>query len=143
MRSNRHQKTGLLPLTIALTGALGIVLAAAAGKDEWKAPADAVAKKNPVAVSDESLATGKEAYDGQCADCHGATGKGDGKKAGEMKKEEKEAMKPFKDPSITKQSDGELYWKIAEGKKPMPSGKKLMDEDEMWSVVNYIRTLMK
>jgi mono/diheme cytochrome c family protein len=142
MRSIR-QLTWLTVLTIVSTAALGAMLAVAAGKEEWKAPPAEAAKKNPVPVNDESLAAGKEAYEGQCADCHGATGKGDGKKVGEMKKEEKDRMLPLTDPSIVKQSDGELFWKISEGKKPMPAGKKLMDENEIWSVVNYMRTFKK
>jgi mono/diheme cytochrome c family protein len=128
---------------IVATLTLGAVLAVAAGKEEWNAPAADAAKKNPVAVDDESLAAGKEAYDGQCADCHGSSGKNDGKKVAEMKKEEKDRMVPLTDASVAKQSDGELFWKISEGKKPMPAGKKLMDDNEMWSVVNYIRTFTK
>src|SRR5437016_12549164 len=37
--------------------------------------------KNPVAATPESLATGKRLYDRLCADCHGATGRGDGEKS--------------------------------------------------------------
>jgi mono/diheme cytochrome c family protein len=139
MRSIR-QLSWLPVFTIVSTAVLGTMLAVAAGKEEWKVPPAEAAKKNPVPVNDESLAAGKESYDGQCTDCHGASGKNDGKKVAEMKKEEKDRMTPLTDPSVAKQSDGELFWKIAEGKKPMPSGKKLMDDDEMWSIVNYIRT---
>ena len=141
--TSTRQRIWLPALTIVATIALGAILAVAAGKEEWKAPADAAAKKNPVAVDDDSLAAGKEAYDGQCADCHGASGKNDGKKIAEMKKEEKDRMTMLTDPSIAKQTDGELFWKISEGKKPMPAGKKLMEEKEIWSVVNYVRTLGK
>jgi mono/diheme cytochrome c family protein len=139
-----RQQIWLPALTVVAAFALGATLAAAGGKkEEWKAPSDAAAKKNPVAADDESIAAGKEAYDGQCTDCHGATGQNDGKKVAEMKQEEKDRMTPLTDPSVAKQSDGELFWKIAEGKKPMPAGKKLMEEEEMWSVVNYVRTLKK
>jgi mono/diheme cytochrome c family protein len=142
MRSTR-QLTWLSVLAIFSTVILGAMLAVAAGKEEWKAPPADAAKKNPVAVNDESLAAGKESYEGQCADCHGLTGKNDGKKVGEMKKEEKDRMTPLTDASVAKQSDGELFWKISNGKKPMPAGKKLMDENEIWNVVNYIRTFGK
>jgi len=139
-----RQQTWLPALTIVATFVLGTALAVAAGKkEEWKAPADAAAKKNPVEADEDSIAAGKESYEGSCTDCHGATGQNDGKKVAEMKPEEKDRMTPLTDPSVAKQSDGELYWKISEGKKPMPAGKKLMEEDEMWSVVNYIRTLKK
>ena len=33
-----------------------------------------------------------------------------------------------------------MFWKITEGKKPMPSFEKLTTEDERWHVVNYVRT---
>lgn len=123
-----------------LFGASSIV---AAEKKEWKAPPDAAAIKNPVPVSDESLAAGKEAYEGQCIDCHGPSGKNDGKKIAEMKQAEKDRMTPLTDPSVAKQSDGELFWKISTGNKPMPAGKKLMEDEEIWSIVNYIRTFTK
>jgi mono/diheme cytochrome c family protein len=137
-----RQQSWLAILTIVGTTAFGASLIIAAEK-EWTAPAGEAEKKNPQAKNDESLAAGKEAYDAQCTDCHGASGQGDGKKVAEMKKEEKDRMKALTDPSIVKQSDGELYWKIAEGKKPMPAGKKLMEPTEMWDVVNYMRTLKK
>ena len=142
MRFIRRQ-TWLPALTIVATVGLGIALTVAAEKKEWKAPPADAQKKNPVAVDDESLAAGKESYEGQCEECHGASGKNDGKKIAEMKKEDKDQMTVLTDPSVAKQSDGELFWKISEGKKPMPAGKKLMDEKEMWSVVNYIRTFSK
>jgi mono/diheme cytochrome c family protein len=131
----------LVTLTIVATLFLRPSLLVAA--EEWKAPADAAAQKNPVAVNDESLIAGKEAYDSSCEECHGASGQGDGKKAAEMKKEERDRMKPLTDPSVVKQSDGELFWKISEGKKPMNAGKKTLEPEEMWSIVNYIRTFKK
>jgi len=143
MRSNR-QRTWLPTLAIVGTVVLGAVLVVAAEKkEEWKVPPAEAQKKNPVPVSDESLAAGKEAYGGQCEECHGASGKNDGKKIAEMKKEDKDRMTPLTDPSVAKQTDGEIFWKISEGKKPMPAGKKLMESTEMWDVVNYMRTFKK
>jgi len=46
--------------------------------------------------------------------------------------------------SVQGQSDGELYYKISEGRDEMPSFKKKIPEaEDIWSVVNYIRTLKK
>jgi mono/diheme cytochrome c family protein len=137
MATRKQGWLGIVPIVGAVVFGGALIVGAA---EEWKAPADAAAKKNPVASNDESVAAGKEAYDGQCVECHGVSGKNDGKKISELKKEEKDRMKVLSDPVVTKQSDGELFWKISEGKKPMPAGKKLMEEEEMWSVVNYIRT---
>jgi len=42
------------------------------------------------------------------------------------------------------QSDGALYYKIAEGRDDMPSfKKKIPDAEDIWNLVNYVRTLKK
>jgi len=37
-------------------------------------------------------------------------------------------------------TDGELFWKITAGRKPMPSFETKLSEDERWMLVDYIRT---
>jgi mono/diheme cytochrome c family protein len=45
-------------------------------------------------------------------------------------------------PDDQKQSDGSLFYKISEGREDMPSfKKKIPDEEDIWSIVNYLRTL--
>ena len=39
------------------------------------------------------------------------------------------------------ETDGELFWKISEGKTPMPGFGKEFSETDRWLLVNYIRTL--
>ena len=104
--------------------------------DEWKAPARAAKKKNPVAADDKSIAAGKEVYIRQCLSCHGESGHGDGPAAKDLN------PKPHNlgAPAVVEQTDGALFWKITEGKKPMPSFEKLINEDERWEVINYVRT---
>ena len=46
--------------------------------EEWKAPARAARKKNPIPPDEKSLAAGKAVYAKECASCHGDAGKGDG-----------------------------------------------------------------
>ncbi len=102
----------------------------------WKAPATADQKKNPVVSNEQSLASGKTLYSKECASCHGKKGKGDGPASITV-------GKPVGDMSSTSfqtQSDGAIYWKTAEGKQPMPSFKKKFTEDQIWQIVNYIRT---
>ena len=43
---------------------------------------------------------------------------------------------------LAKETDGELFWKISNGRGPMPPWKHLPDQ-ERWELVNYIRTLQK
>jgi mono/diheme cytochrome c family protein len=107
--------------------------------DVWKAPESAKAKKNPVAITEASMAIGAKLYVKECLSCHGKKGRGDGPKASDIEK-------PVTDLSIAKtqaQTDGELFWKISEGRKPMPANKKIFSEEQLWQLVNYIRSFDK
>ena len=123
---------------------LGVVWAIAfaqdagkAGQEEWKAPARAAKKKNPVAADDKSIARGRAVYARECQACHGDSGRGDGPKARELEKHPGNLA----DPKMWDQTDGALFWKTTEGKKPMPTFEKLLKDEERWDVVNYTRTL--
>ena len=41
---------------------------------------------------------------------------------------------------MTRMTDGELFWKISEGHRPMPAFKNKLSEEERWQLVDYIRT---
>ena len=130
-----------LPFILALAAAFAglSVFAQNAGKPyDWPAPARAAKKPNPVASTPASLAKGKAFYVRECVACHGNAGRGDGPQAGTL------ALKPrdVSDPAIQSQSDGSLFWKLTEGKAPMPTYAKF-SEDDRWSVINYVRTLKK
>lgn len=105
-------------------------------KDVWTAPADAQKKKNPIVSDEKSIAVGKDIFTKNCVSCHGKKGKGDGPKSADLDK----SPGDFSKGDATKESDGALFWKISEGKKPMPSFKKELTEEQRWSVINYIRT---
>jgi mono/diheme cytochrome c family protein len=104
---------------------------------EWIAPPEAYKKVNPVASNAQSIADGKEIYTKNCYDCHGLKGKGDGPKSGDIEK----SPGNFTKEDFQKQTDGSVFWKISEGKKPMPSFKKDLTETQRWTVINYVRTL--
>jgi mono/diheme cytochrome c family protein len=103
----------------------------------WPVP-DADAKKaNPVKSSPESISSGKALWSKHCASCHGKTGKGDGTKAAQLKTQPEDLSSA----TIQSQSDGSLFYKTAEGRKDMPAfKKKIPDADEIWDLVNYMRT---
>jgi mono/diheme cytochrome c family protein len=105
--------------------------------DDWKAPARAARKQNPVPTSADSVASGKKIYTANCLACHGIAGKGDGPAAIACTPRPKD----LSDPKIASQSDGELFWKITEGKKPMPAFETLLSETDRWNAVNYLRVL--
>jgi mono/diheme cytochrome c family protein len=108
------------------------------GKQEkWIAPATTSVVKNPVASNEQSIAAGKIIYTNICYDCHGKKGKGDGPKSADLDKNPQDFTKE----DFQKQTDGALFWKITEGKKPMASYKKDLTEEQRWQVINYVRTL--
>jgi mono/diheme cytochrome c family protein len=104
---------------------------------KWMAPARAAAKKNPVPANETSITLGKKIYERQCLACHGAQGKGDGPVAAHLEKRPGN----LSNPKLWEQSDGELFWKVNEGHRPMPTFKRIMSDEERWPVINYIRTL--
>jgi len=106
----------------------------------WAVPEKNAKMANPVKADAESVKIGKEMWTKHCASCHGKTGAGDGTKAAKLET----AMEEMSAAAVQGQSDGELYYKISEGRDEMPSFKKKIPEaEDLWSVVNYIRTLKK
>lgn len=126
-------------LAAALAGALVVVAVAQdakPGTEEWVAPSRAAKKKNPVEASDASLGRGKALYVAECLSCHGASGKGDGPGVKDLEKKPEDLSLP----KTQDQPDGALYWKISEGRKPMPAMGEKWSENQRWDVVNYLRT---
>ena len=105
-------------------------------QERWLAPASAKSIKNPYSGK-SSINAGKSIYKTRCTVCHGEKGKGDGPAGKALKP-------PAADHSSTlvqDQTDGELFWKISEGRGPMVSCKLILSEEDRWDVVNYLRTL--
>lgn len=106
----------------------------------WNVPDAAAKKTNPVKSDDESLKNGKAIWAKHCSSCHGKTGAGDGSKAAQLETE----MKDFAKDGVQKQSDGSMFYKIMEGRDEMPTfKKKIPEESDVWSVINFVRTLKK
>ena len=106
--------------------------------DPWPVPDKYKNMPNPVKSDATSIATGKELYTQHCKSCHGTKGKGDGPKAAQLDTESGDFTKA----DFQKQTDGALFYKTSEGRKDMPSfKKKIADQNDIWAVVNYIRTL--
>jgi mono/diheme cytochrome c family protein len=114
---------------------VGVTAGHVSAQGEWRAPADAKAVKNPV----KGVGSAKKAIETNCVPCHGASGKGDGPAAAALP-----PPKPadWTSAKVQAESDGELFWKISNGRGAMPPWKHLPDK-ERWEIVNYIRTLKK
>lgn len=99
---------------------------------EWQAPAEAVARENPLATRPELSAGGRKLFLRNCVECHGRDGTGlESKHSADLQL-----------PVVQQQSDGTLFWKVTNGnaKRGMPSFSKI-PELQRWQIVLYIRTL--
>ena len=104
----------------------------------WKAPDNYVKMTNPVKATPANLATGKSLYSKFCVECHGKKGEGNGPKSVELKTSPADMCKP----AFQSQSDGSLFYRISEGRNEMPKFKKdITDPNDIWTLVNYIRSL--
>jgi mono/diheme cytochrome c family protein len=122
---------------------LGIVVVAivysAVNKAPWSWPVPEEAKQleNPLQATAPALKSAREVYADKCAQCHGNSGKGDGRDAARYDP----APTDFTDTKrISTATDGELFYKISEGKKPMPRFKNKLSEDQRWQLVLLIRS---
>src|SRR5262245_18885647 len=132
----------LAVITIACLG-LGLSVAARQGNPE------AARLKNPVASTPESLAAGKKAYDVNCAGCHGNLAQGADKAGIVISVIEDAGGKQPPDLTDDKwdngSSDGEFFMTIKKGIAPTmmaPWDGRIPDND-IWSIVNYVRSLAK
>jgi len=106
----------------------------------WPVPEKAAKTPNPVKSSAESISAGKALWSQHCSSCHGKTGLGDGTKAAQLKTQPNDLTVA----SFQTQSDGSIFYKISEGRDDMPSfKKKIPDANDIWDLVNYMRTLKK
>ena len=139
MTAPHHRLTRIVALLTALLGSAVAGFTEEQSKTQWTAPATEARKKNPVAATASSLAAGEKIYLKRCLACHGKTGNGDGPDAADL------GIHPAKlsDPTIRTQTDGELFWKITVGKKPMPNYGSRLSPTDRWNVINYLRSLAK
>ncbi len=106
--------------------------------DKGPTPADA-AKANPVKPTADSLAKAKKLYAIDCAMCHGDKGDGKGDMASDIKN-----VTDFTNPDALKnRTDGELFYTIRHGKGDMPLEGDRAKDDDIWNLVNYVRSLAK
>jgi mono/diheme cytochrome c family protein len=107
---------------------------------EYKIPAEAAAKQNPVKRGPESLAKGKKLYGYDCAMCHGKDGDGKGDMASDIKN-----VTDFTNAEALKnRTDGELFYITRNGKgEDMPPEGDRAKDDDIWNLVNYVRSFAK
>ena len=108
---------------------------------------DAATLKNPVASTPASIAAGKKAYDVNCAACHGNMAQGAVKAGIAISIIEEQGGKQA--PDLTDDqwdhgsSDGEIFAVTKRGIPPtmMAGWDGRIPDQDIWNIVNYIRTL--
>ena len=116
----------------------GTVLAQGPAPVPWVAPPAEKTKKNPLANDKKAIEQGEKVAKINCASCHGASGKGDGAAAVALNPKPAD----WTSSRVQDEVDGELFWKISNGRGAMPPWKHLPENDR-WSVIRYIRSLKK
>ena len=115
---------------------LGLAAQATAAKGAPKA----AALKNPVASTPASIAAGQACFKKYCRFCHGEDAKGDGP----------QAPKDTHPPNLTDEkwdhgsTDAEIFTAIKDGIGPkfdMKGYNSKLTPQEMWNIVNYLRSL--
>ncbi len=107
-------------------------------QEAWEVPEEARAAANPVPAGDAAVEAGRTFYTARCASCHGDEGKGDGRATRFIKPAPADISTAEARDRMT---DGEMFYKITEGKKPMPGMKRTLSDEERWQVVHFLRTL--
>jgi copper transport protein len=94
--------------------------------------------RNPVLATPQSIETGRELYLEHCAVCHGEDATGDGPDAAQLARPPADLTAQH----VEIHPDGDLYWWIKDGIDPaMPGFDDQLSDEDVWHLVNYIRTL--
>jgi len=130
-------------ITVLLSGCLALLMLSFAvpqdQPEEWPVPAEYKNMKNPVKADAESLQIGKMLYKKYCASCHGKTGLGDGPKARMLDTFSGDFSGDF----YQNQTDGEHFYKTKEGRGDMPGYDGKVEDEDIWHMINYMRTFKK
>lgn len=96
--------------------------------------------KNPVAVSPTSVAAGQKTFQKMCAFCHGKDAAGNGPMAPKGTTPSNLIDKKWDRGA----SDGEIFLVLRDGAGPkfeMKGYKGKLPDQELWNIVNYLRSL--
>jgi mono/diheme cytochrome c family protein len=98
---------------------------------DWVVPADQKDLENPQSYNLANVKKGKELFIKNCKSCHGDPGKNN--------------VLPLVPPPVDiasermqKNTEGEIFYKITNGRGAMPQFKATISDDDRWRLVNYI-----
>jgi mono/diheme cytochrome c family protein len=125
-------RIAIAALVVSALGFGGSVFA----QGPWVAPDAEKVKKSPLPNDKKFVEQGGKLAQVNCVTCHGAKGKGDGAAAVALNPKPAD----WTSKRVQDESDGELFWKISNGRGAMPPWKHLPEQDR-WALIRYIRSL--
>jgi mono/diheme cytochrome c family protein len=135
----KNLKSLLKGSVVLIAGLTLFSFSANAQPKPWTVPAEYKNMTNPVAKGEVSNKAGMALYTKNCASCHGKLGLGDGVKARMLK----DFPGDFSAAGFQGLTDGELFFKTKSGKGEMPKYEGKLADDDIWNIVNYMRTFKK
>ena len=100
---------------------------------EWLVPEITKTRFSPFLFTDSTRESGTKSYATYCVSCHGSPGKGNPANLVPVPPD------PAKD-KMQRNSDGELFFKISEGRQQMPSFNNVLSSNDIWNIISYIRS---
>jgi len=131
----KNEKSGKRGRGLVMVALLMIVPVLSFGQ-QWVVPAEKKTRLSETKFTEETVKLGTQVYQINCKSCHGDPGKNNVTKL----------MPPPPDPvsaPMQQNTDGEMYYKVQEGRGPMPSFKNALTSIEIWQVISYIRSFNK
>ena len=92
---------------------------------------------NPLPVTAQLLARGRQRFDIYCSPCHGRVGDANGI----VKKLSALPVANLHDPRIAKLADGELFYVITNGRNTMGAYGPNVPIEDRWAIIAYLRAL--
>jgi len=129
----------VLSITVFAVLIMSMISAQPSKRKLWDIPVKYKDMVNPVKTSAASVQSGEALYKKNCASCHGKTGIGDGPKAKTLDT----FSGDFTSADFQNQSDGTLFYQTKFGRNEMPKYDKKIEDEDIWNLVNYMRTLKK
>jgi hypothetical protein len=102
-------------------------------QEAWDVPEERKSRLSPFEFSDSIQQQGAMHYSVNCASCHGTPGQGNFEQLDPLPADPATA-------AFQENTDGEIFYKVSEGRGLMPSFKNVLSAQEIWKVIGYLRT---